>query len=490
VSRSLDPSGLASLLARPGVRRAFDALAFPGAETRLVGGCVRDALLGTAAADIDLTTTLLPHEVMARAAQAGVKAVPTGIDHGTVTLVSTGEPVEVTTLREDVETDGRHAVVRFGRDFGQDAERRDFTINALSLGIDGRLHDTVGGVADLEAGRVRFIGDAATRIREDALRIMRFFRFHARFALTPPDGEALAACIAARDSLDGLSKERVRAEFLKLLLAEGCVPVTAILSQTGLLQRITGGVGELGRLARSASAGLSAAYRLGALSVGSPNDADRLRVRLRLSKAETDVLAAYAKTLSTLHGRSVVEAGEARALAALHGAQVVSDTLAILAGEPRPAFTPDAIEALEVLTSVGQDPVFPLIGGDLVKAGIAPGPPSATASPQRRRNGLPSAVRRIRRPGQRCCRWPWRLRAPRRLGVKGPNALSLSSPERPSFRRTCSRHPSKTSKRLPPRRDAPLLQRRRRRMPSGRLPAASVNTGARRWSAKLLPAVS
>ncbi len=374
MTRPLDPSGLAGLLARPGVRRALDALAAPGAETRLVGGCVRDALLGVAAADIDFATTLRPEQVMARAAEAGVKAVPTGIEHGTVTLVSAGEPVEVTTLREDVETDGRHAVVRFGEDFGQDAQRRDFTINALSLGPDGRLHDTVGGVADLETGRVRFIGDAATRIREDALRIMRFFRFHARFGQYAPDADALTACIAARDSLDGLSRERVRSEFLKLLLTEGCVPVTVILSQTGLLLRITGGVGDLGRLARSAAAGHGAPLRLAALAVQSVTDADRLRERLRLSNAEAAMLTSYAGTLAALHGRSRIETAEMRALAAVHGPGTVAQTLAIVSGEPRPLVEANAGDEIARLAS-GETPTFPLVGADLVAAGIPPGRP-------------------------------------------------------------------------------------------------------------------
>ena len=172
--QDLDRAGLARLRERPSVRRALAALDGPGAETRVVGGCVRDALLGRAAADIDLATTLLPETVMARARAAGLKAVPTGIEHGTVTLVAAGEPIEVTTLREDVETDGRRAVVRFGGDFAQDAARRDFTVNALSLDAAGHLHDTTGGVADLQAGRVRFIGDPATRIREAALLLFQF----------------------------------------------------------------------------------------------------------------------------------------------------------------------------------------------------------------------------------------------------------------------------------------------------------------------------
>ena len=371
----LDRAGLSALLDRPGVRRALMALADPGAETRLVGGCVRDALLGVSAADIDLATTLRPDAVMTRARAApGLKAVPTGIAHGTVTLITEAGPIEVTTLREDIETDGRHAVVRFGSDFARDAERRDFTVNALSLGIDGQLHDTVGGLADLERGRVRFIGDPTTRIREDALRILRFFRFHARFGRGVPDAAALAACVSARDSLDRLPRERVRDEFLKLLAATGGPAMSVTLSGTGLLQRITGGVGELGRLERAADAGLPPTMRLAALAVAGRHDADRLRERLRLSKQEHAQLTGYADTLADLHGRALIGATEAPALAAGHGLPLLTGTLAILAGEPRPDVTGDALGTLQTMDGAGGAPTFPLAGADLVAAGVAPGP--------------------------------------------------------------------------------------------------------------------
>jgi poly(A) polymerase len=375
VRRALDPDGLKALLARPGVRRVLTALDAPDAETRLIGGCVRDALLGVPTADIDMATTLLPEAVVAAARQTpGLKAVPTGIEHGTITLVTEDGPIEVTTLREDVETDGRHAVVRFGTDFVRDAERRDFTVNALSLGSDGIPHDPVGGLGDLEEGRVRFIGDPATRIREDALRILRFFRFHARFGAGAPDAAALAACVSARDSLDRLSRERVRAEFLKLLMAPGGPALVATLSATGLLQRITGGVGELGRLARASAANLTPEMRLAALAVGARHDADRLRERLRLSKAEHAQLAGYADLLADLHGRAVLDAALLRAAAARHGLSPLTDTLAIVAGEPRPAVSDAARAALRTLGGEGGSPTFPLAGADLVAAGVAPGP--------------------------------------------------------------------------------------------------------------------
>jgi poly(A) polymerase len=369
----LDPEGPPRLLAREGVQACLSALDVPGEETRLVGGCVRDALLGRTASDVDLATTLRPEAVIARARAAGLKAVPTGIAHGTVTLVVEGAPHEVTTLREDVETDGRHAVVRFGRDFFRDAERRDFTINALSLAPDGTLHDTTGGVADLAGGRVRFIGEAATRIREDFLRILRFFRFHARYGRGNPDPQGLAAAVAARDGLFRLSRERVRAEFLKLLLAPRAVEAVATLSETGLLSRITGGVGELGRLARVAP-DAEAVARLGALCVLTREDADRLQESLRLSKAEHAHLATYADTLALLHGRPALDAAEVPALVADHGAALLQTVLRILDGEPRPRVTNEARIALDRMVKAGTRPVLPVTGADLVARGVSPGP--------------------------------------------------------------------------------------------------------------------
>lgn len=385
--RRLDPDGLGRLIARPEVRSVLAALAESGEETRLVGGCVRDALLGIDAADIDLATTLLPDAVIAHARKACLKAVPTGIAHGTVTLVVAGAPVEVTTLREDVETDGRHAVVRFGRDFARDAERRDFTVNALSLGVDGTLHDTTGGSADLEAGRVRFIGDAPTRIREDALRILRFFRFHARFGEGRPDAEGLAACIASRASLGGLSRERVRAEFLKLLTAPGALGAVSVLDETGLLGRITGGVAEAGRLSRAIGAGASAIERLAALSVTTRADAERLAACLRLSKAEHGILDAYARALAALKTRAAIDPPTLRALAAEHGPAALDAALAAVAGEPRPAIGSDVAAAWRDLKD-RPAPALPVTGAALVARGIPPGPRIGVALAAVRRHWL------------------------------------------------------------------------------------------------------
>src|SRR5437764_10422347 len=209
--------------------RVLDVLNGNGEEARVVGGAVRNALLNIPLGDIDIATTALPDEVVRRAKAAGIKCVPTGIDHGTVTLVVESQPFEVTTLREDTETFGRKAKVAFGRDWVRDAERRDFTINGLSVDAGGIVHDHVGGLADIEAKRVRFIGDAGQRIAEDYLRILRFFRMHAAYGAGEPDRAGYLACIDGRAGLSSLSAERVRMEMLKLLIAEGAaVAVQAI----------------------------------------------------------------------------------------------------------------------------------------------------------------------------------------------------------------------------------------------------------------------
>jgi tRNA nucleotidyltransferase/poly(A) polymerase len=373
----LDEAGLARLLDRPGVRRVLAALASEGEATRLVGGCVRDALLGRAGDDIDLATTLLPDTVIARAEAAGLRAVPTGIEHGTVTLLAGEATFEVTTLREDVETDGRHAVVRFGRDFALDAQRRDFTMNALSLAPDGTLHDTTGGIEDLKAGRVRFIGEAQTRIREDALRILRFFRFHARYGAGPPDPEGLSACIAARDALDCLSRERIRTEFLKLLSAPGAPAAVETMSETGLLMRLIGGLGDRGRFIRVVAQGTetSAIERLAALAVWSDVDAARLEAGLRLSKAEHAALAAYGRALGALHGRSTIDATEMRRLAANYDRATLGLAYAVTRGDPNPVVTPEAGTYLDdLLSGRVTPPKFPLAGADMVARGVRPGP--------------------------------------------------------------------------------------------------------------------
>ena len=356
----------APLLEEPRLARVLRLLDGAGEETRIVGGAVRNALLGLPPGDIDLATTALPETVLARARTAKVRAVPTGIDHGTVTLVSGGLPVEVTTLREDVETDGRHAVVRFGRDFARDAERRDFTVNALSVGRDGRLHDTTGGVADLAAGRLRFIGDAATRIREDYLRILRFFRFHATYGLGPLDPEGLAAAVAGAEGLERLSRERVRAETLKLLGAPGAAGVVGTLAGTGLLERVLAGPADPARFAALAADGpVDPVLGLVALGAREAADVERLRSVLRLSNAERDRMAA---ALAALAGVPEEPPG-AGAIAAMlfdHGAAAARDALALArAARPGAGWAEAERQAAETAA-----PEMPFSGRDLVARGL------------------------------------------------------------------------------------------------------------------------
>src|SRR3954453_13358896 len=222
--------------------RVLDLLNGNGEEARVVGGAVRNALLNIPIGDIDIATTALPDEVIRRARAAGTKSVPTGIEHGTVTLVVDSQPFEVTSLREDVETFGRKARVAFGRDWVRDAQRRDFTINGLSVGADGAVHDHVGGLEDIEARRVRFIGDPDQRIAEDYLRVLRFFRMHAAFGAGEPDRDGVLACIRGRAGLAGLSDERVRMEMLKLLVADGAASAVVAMQDGGLLLALFGGV--------------------------------------------------------------------------------------------------------------------------------------------------------------------------------------------------------------------------------------------------------
>ena len=349
-----------------------------GEQARVVGGAVRNVLIGQAPGDVDVATTAVPPEVIRRAGEAGFKAVPTGIDHGTVTVVVDRQPFEVTTLREDVETFGRHAVVRFGRDWRADAARRDFTINALSLSRDGAVHDYVSGLADLAVRRVRFIGQASARIAEDHLRILRFFRFHAAYGVGLPDPEGLRACIKARDRLDTLSRERVRMELLKLLVAPHAVPTLAVMAEAGLLEPVLGGVPFLAAVSNmmkvEAACGLAPdpVRRLGALGVMVAEDADRLWQRLRLTNAEHERLDSMADGW----WRVTAAAGESAARALLYrlGPEQFVDRV-LLAWARSEAGAGDAHwRAIATLGERWVAPVFPLKAADLMMRGVPRGP--------------------------------------------------------------------------------------------------------------------
>jgi poly(A) polymerase len=349
-----------------------------GEEARAIGGAVRDALLGKEPAEIDVATTAPPPEVIRRAEAAGFKAVPTGIDHGTVTIVIEGRPFEVTTLREDVETFGRKATVRFGRDWKSDAERRDFTINALSVALDGTVFDYVGGLADLAARRVRFIGDPEKRIAEDYLRILRFFRFHASYGEGLPDPAGLSAAIAGRDGIELLSRERVRMELMKLMVAPHAVRTLAVMAETGLLGMVLGGVPLLAGLSNmtklEATLGLAPdpVRRLGALAVQVVEDADRLRQRLRLFNAEHERLF----FMGDRWWRVDPTLGEngARALLYRLGAKPFIDRVLVAWARSEAGATDVAWHELATLPIRWTAPHFPLRAADFIRRGIAKGP--------------------------------------------------------------------------------------------------------------------
>jgi len=349
-----------------------------GEEARAIGGAVRDSLLGMTPHEIDVATTAEPPEVIRRAEAAGFKAVPTGIDHGTVTVVIGGHPIEVTTLRQDVETFGRKANVRFGRDWKTDAERRDFTINALSASADGTVHDYVGGLADLAARRVRFIGEPGKRIEEDFLRILRFFRFHARYGEGLPDADGLHAAIVARDGLELLSRERIRMELMKLLTARHAVPTLVIMAETGILVKVLGGVPLLASMSNMAkletALGLEPdpVRRLGALGVFVVEDAERLWGRLRLTNAEHERLAAMADAWWRIDPATVAQGGRAL-LYRLGPDHFVNRVL--LAWSRTPSGVADAAwREFATLPQRWTAPKFPLKAADLIKHGVTRGP--------------------------------------------------------------------------------------------------------------------
>lgn len=351
---------------RPGMDRLLEALGAAEGKTRFVGGCVRDTLLGLPVSDVDLATVHPPDEVLTRLEDAGIKAVPTGLAHGTVTAVLGGRPVEVTTLRRDVSTDGRRATVAFTRDWREDAGRRDFTINALSADPgSGELFDYFGGIADLEARRVRFIGEPRQRIAEDHLRILRFFRFHARFGAGAPDAEGLEACAERRNDLMALSRERIADELLKLLAVEDPTPTVLLMDQAGIFAPILPEIGEagVGRLARlrererAIAAAPDPLRRLAALLPADPGDASAVAARLRLSNRAAKRLAAAA-------ARDAEEREAPEALAYRLGRDEAVDRILLGEGDPQ-----DAARLAD-----WERPRLPVGGGDLIALGLPAGP--------------------------------------------------------------------------------------------------------------------
>lgn len=371
----------------PALGRLFALLNADGGEVRVAGGAVRNGLLGLPVSDIDLATTLQPEEVVARAKAAGIKAVPTGIEHGTVTLVLDGKGYEVTTLRRDVETDGRRAQVAFGADWQEDAERRDLTINGLYADADGQVIDLVGGLADIETRTVRFIGDAEQRIAEDYLRVLRFFRFFAYYGHGRPDAAGLKACARARDKLKTLSAERVWSETKKLLSARDPGRALLWMRQSGVLGEI---LPETEKWGIDAIPGLVAAEQalgwavdpLLRLSAIVPKDAARVAAmaeRLKLSNAEAQVLERFAKapkpsetTTDVAFDRDLYQFGKEGMIAMLKlelaSARMQAD------GDAKSMARTGRLSALLQRAERFARPVLPVKGSDVLAAQVPPGP--------------------------------------------------------------------------------------------------------------------
>jgi tRNA nucleotidyltransferase/poly(A) polymerase len=373
-------------LEQRGLQALLAVLNEGGEEARIAGGAVRNALLGQAVTDIDVATTTHPDETIRRAVAAGFKTVPTGYEHGTVTVIAEGEPYEVTTLRADVETFGRRARVVFGRDWKADAERRDFTINALYAEADGRVIDLVGGLADLESRTLRFIGEPEQRIREDFLRILRFFRFFAWYGSGRPDAEGLKACARLQNGLAGLSAERVWTELKKLFSAPDPSRALLWMRQTGVLTAVLpesekwgiDAIHSLVETERALGWPVEPLLRLAAIV---PPDAPRmakLASRLRLSRAEAASLAAWAE--APLPAPSLLEAAFRKLLYRYDTSGVAWRLRLGLASartravEDRQALVEAAgYQRLLDILSRWEKPAFPLRGRDLLAQGFSPG---------------------------------------------------------------------------------------------------------------------
>lgn len=361
----------------PETRAVMDALTANGGAARFVGGCVRNALIGVPVDDIDIATPLTPDEVTRRLVAAGLQAVPTGIEHGTITAVANKTPFEITTLRRDVSTDGRRATVAFSRDWAEDASRRDFTMNALYADQAGQVFDLIGGIADLQARRVRFIGDASRRIAEDYLRILRLFRFHAWYGKGEIDADGLTACAAARAQIKTLSGERIQKEMLKLMGAEHPVPVLRAMAASGVLGEVLPGELKFARFQRLCEIDADQFFeadgllRLGALLGDAPR-AGEIATRWRLSNDNrdrlSDMLGQPTKIVSYL---SILEVR--RALYRF-GVPLFKDWVRLRWAEDHKASNFMQWRALLALADGWIRPEFPITGSNVMAAGVPHGP--------------------------------------------------------------------------------------------------------------------
>ncbi len=362
-------------------RRVIEALAKAGGQPRFVGGCVRDALLRRDGPDIDIdiATPLTPDRVVAALEAAGLRAIPTGIEHGTVTAIAEGRPFEITTLRRDIETDGRHAVVAFTTDWAEDAARRDFRLNALYADPDGALHDSTGhGADDAQAGRVVFVGDAETRIREDYLRILRYFRFFAHYGKGEPDPVALAACAALRSGLSGLSAERVAKELLKLMAAHDPRQAVRLMAESGVLSVVLPEVGDLGRFERLVGLetemlfSCDAELRLAALLPDNALSATAAAKRLKLSNALKDRLVAACAGMVRIV--SWMSPREMRRGIWQLGAQAFRDQVLLAWAMSERSATASQWRMLLIYPETWTPPAFPISGDEIMAAGVPRGP--------------------------------------------------------------------------------------------------------------------
>ena len=360
----------ASWLSARAVQSIFAAIGCDGDEVRIVGGAVRNALLGVPVVDVDFATTATPDVVAARAEAAGFKVVPTGVEHGTLTVVAEGRGYEVTTLREDIETDGRRAVVRFGRDWVADARRRDFTVNALSVDAKGTVYDPLGGYDDILNGRIGFIGDADRRIAEDRLRILRFFRFHAQYGKGGLDRDGLSATIRARQGLRDLSAERIGQEMRRLADAGGAAETVSHMQDAGILPIVLGGVGYVAAIRRlqafETALGIApnVPLRLAAISCRIEEDAIRLAERMRLANVERDRMLAAVAGLNEFLSRP--EPRAARSALYRRGGEAYRDGVALAFAWSTDAANDPLWRDLFTLPDRWSAPTFPLGGRDVL----------------------------------------------------------------------------------------------------------------------------
>ncbi len=384
-----EAQALAALLDAPGVRPVLSAITDDDDQAWLVGGCVRNALMGTAASDIDIASQAEPPVVAERLERAGIKVVPTGLDHGTVTAIVDHIPLEVTSLRRDVETDGRRAVVAFSRDITEDASRRDFTMNALYVDGDGLLHDPLNGLGDLRARRVRFIGDAAMRIREDYLRALRFFRFYAWYGHGAPDRDAVKAIVSHKEGLSGLSAERVWSELKKILQAPQVTRGLLWMRQTGVYQAVLPESGDMDAFARfhrlEDAVGIEGDALLRLQVLLPPGRVERVRGladRLKLANAERERLKTTQSLMAQEDTTAISHASEVRKLVYTNSQSAVRDALFLQAtlaldADPEVDLPTDVVERLADNLRIVDDwhaPSLPVSGQDLLDHGIEPGP--------------------------------------------------------------------------------------------------------------------